>query len=219
MAGNEQSQAGTHQPSVARPGPYPPAHEIRLYYKTVLGADRVPDKQPEIINGQCPFKPHNNTLYVDLRDGRWRCSHGCGEGDIYTFEMRRKQGDHFRRCKESVLETIARATEEQSGPDSNAKDNSETPLGGPSFVDIDIRRLVTAIGRHPGASRRYHQQNSHWLAKRFNRAIDRIERRHLVSWVDEASNTGRRRRIYYPLGAVPQRVVRYRFVTRPKVLQ
>jgi hypothetical protein len=64
--------------------------EIRIYYRSVLGPERVPDSQT-ILLLPCIFKPHSDGMTINLRTGYWRCAGGCGEGDIYAFQMKRTQ--------------------------------------------------------------------------------------------------------------------------------
>jgi hypothetical protein len=156
--------------------------EIRTYYKTVLGEQRVPDSQT-ILLLQCIFKPHTDGMRIDLRSGRWSCSAGCGEGDVFAFEMLLRRADHFRRCKQSVLEIIASAS---SGSNSSR------------LVEADVQKLVARIGKRPGSTRRYLQQLSHWPAWRFRRAINHAEVQALVSWQDRDSTAGQTQRSYYP---------------------
>jgi len=61
--------------------------EIRAYYKAVLGEQRVPDSQTLLIMYTCPFARHTDGFTVNLATGSWRCQGGCGEGDVFAFEM------------------------------------------------------------------------------------------------------------------------------------
>jgi hypothetical protein len=164
------------RPSVLTPG------EIRVYYRSVLGPERVPDSQL-ILLLPCVFKPHSDGMTINLRTGYWRCAGGCGEGDLYSFEMLRTRADHFRRSRQSVFEIVASASE---------------PSGTSRIVEADVQKLVATVQKHSGCTRRYLQQGCHWSASRFNRAVKRIEQQGLVSWQDQPSTAGQIQRTYYP---------------------
>jgi hypothetical protein len=157
--------------------------EIRTYYRAVLGPERVSDRQAILIFYWCPFKPHTDGFTVNLVTGRWCCQGGCGEGDLYAFEMKRSQADHFRRSKERVFEIISRA--QDTGHDNR-------------IAETDARWLVAKIDKRPGSTRRYLQQVCHWPASRFNRAIERAEQQKLVDWKDQPLTAGQVQRTYYP---------------------
>jgi len=128
------------------------------------------------------LKPHTDGMTVNLRTGYWRCYGGCGEGDVFAFEMLRRRADHFKRCKQSVFEIIASASSE-SNPT--------------RIVEADVQKLVAKVQKHTGCTRRYLQQVCHWQARRFNRAVKRAEEQKLVSWQDQPLIAGQVQRKYF----------------------
>jgi hypothetical protein len=168
--------------------------EIRRYYKKVLKLE-LPDSQDLVTLPCCPFLPHTGGFTVNLRTGYWRCLRGCGGGDIIEFEMRRSERDHIQRSRERVFEIIASAQEAAASVHNGA---SPIPLAQVSpIVASDADQLLAKIRLHPRASRRYLQQTSHWPRDRFRRALESLEREGRVSWDDERTTGGRRRRVYF----------------------
>ena len=103
----------------------------------------------------------------------------------------------YHKGKEAVLEIIADAQAEAA---ESGHRSPKTPAGQmlpvTTVADADASRLLACISRHPGMSRRYFHQLGHWGAKRFHRAIGRLEREGLVQVEDRPSTGGRRRRTY-----------------------
>lgn len=196
--GNQLLNLQRVRPRPARlPGLVSPA-EVRLYFRHVLGDQRVPHDRCGCW-GECLFRRHLNPIYINFETGRWQCAGGCGNGDIVKFEMNRSRITDYEKGKEAVLEIIAAAQDEPAElANRSARTTAGQMLPVTTVADADAMRLLACITRHPGMSRRYFHQLSHWGAKRFNRAIGRLEREGLVQVEDRPSTGGRRRRTYSP---------------------
>ncbi len=168
--------------------------EMAIYFGRVLKIQVVSGQRELIL--PCPLGRHTDRIVINLTTGRWSCS-SCGSGDLLEFEVRRTMQDHYRRCKDQVLEIIATGREQQTAisgqPSAPASAEPET------FQSRDARRLLGKIVRHPGQVRAYYQRLSHWPAPRFRRALARLEREARVRWQERINTAGTRRRLYYPL--------------------
>lgn len=76
------------------------------YYEAFV-ADLSPCSDTKTAVGRCPFHDpcaETGTFHVDLSGakGRWRCSAGCGSGDLVTFAQRR----HALAFPEAVWELL-----------------------------------------------------------------------------------------------------------------
>lgn len=61
-----------------------------LFYPSAI-VDLSVTAEPGIMSGNCPLHDdRNGSVSVDLSSttGQWRCSNGCGNGDLVTFYMR-----------------------------------------------------------------------------------------------------------------------------------
>jgi hypothetical protein len=166
--------------------------EIVAYYSTILKI-RVASGQ-QTLTVPCLFGRHSDPVSIFLKTGRWSCS--CGKGDLLEFEARRTQRDHYRRCKDRVLEIIATGREQQtttSGPPS-----APTPAEPETFQSRDARRLLGKIVRYPGQDRSHYQRLSHWPAPRFRRALARLQREGRVCWQERLTTAGNKRRFCRP---------------------
>jgi hypothetical protein len=102
-----------------------------------LGAERVPDRQTILIFYWCPFERHTDGLTVNLATGRWHCQGGCGQGDVYDFEMKRSLSEHFRRSKQRVFEIISSAYKAEEAN---------------RIVEADAHWLAAKVGNRPGGT-------------------------------------------------------------------
>lgn len=182
-------------PTTIRPGILSPK-EVRAYFTHVLGDARVPDGQGGCW-GECLFRRHLMPIYINFIDGHWECSGGCGRGDIVKFEMNRSRITDYQKGREAVLNIIAEALAQAEDTANKAnRAFAGQLLPGTTVADRDADSLLARIARHPGRSRRYLQQGSHWSGQRFGRALGRLERLGLVKCDDQPTTGGRRRRTY-----------------------
>ena len=171
------------------------AGDVLLYAEVVSGKRPAPTQGR--IRLKCVVRPDPEHLVaMSVDSGDWHCERDCGHGDLAEYEAWRSKAFGVRQAENNIEGIIWQAKE---------KVRKCEPIVRPVHVEtredlpFDARNLLVSIVRHPGKSGRYHQQTSHLHHRQFHSAIRLLERRRLVSWKDEPSTGGRRRRIYFPL--------------------
>ena len=167
-------------------------HRDHCIPKAIVGQIPVPDDLGRIrLKCPCRSRPEH-AIVMTLSTGDWYCESGCGRGDIADYEEWRSKAFGIRQGENNIRGIIEEAK-------SRAR---PAQVEVPKDLDPDARSLFARITRHPGKSRRNLQQTAHLRGKDFHRALRLLDGRRLVSWEDEPSTGGRRRRTYFP-GAHP----------------
>ena len=131
----------------------------------------------------------------DPEHGRLVLRERLGRGDLATYEEWRSKDFGYRHGERNIRRIIEEAKNKGPEPEPAV---SPPQVEVPKDLDPDARSLFARIVRQPGKSRRYLQQAAHLRGNDFHRALRLLERRRLVSWKDEASTGGRKRRTYFP---------------------
>ena len=107
MTANNQQLQPSQISAMVRMTPTPA--QAQAYYERILG-DRIKSRRGDQVQVLCTMhEDRSPSLSVNLANGRWTCFAGCGQGDAFSFEMKRT-GCSFPEAKRAVLGEPERKT-------------------------------------------------------------------------------------------------------------